>query len=119
MILEAKILAKRERTGLKILTSKQILQRLPLALAQIKAGNNSESFLNEIRHIVYSLYQSKEITKKVYNNIIKSINVLYKMDTIFMNSKNSRNSEFNLLVLELTNKLVLRRGQNFFCFIKY
>ena len=41
------------------------------------------------------------------------------MDTIFMNSKNSRNSEFNLLVLELTNKLVLRRGQIFFCFIKY
>ena len=60
-------------TGLKILISKQILQRLPIALAQVKAGNNSESLLNEIRQIVYSLYQSKEITKKVYNNIIKSI----------------------------------------------
>ena len=49
------------------------LQRLPIALAQVKAGNNSESLLNEIRQIVYSLYQSKQITKKVYNNIIKSI----------------------------------------------
>ena len=61
--------------GLKILTPKQMLQRLPIALAQVKAGNNSESLLNEIRQIVYSLYQSKQITKKVYNNIIKSINV--------------------------------------------
>ena len=60
-------------TGLKVLTPKQILQRLPIALAQVKADNNSESLLNEIRQIVYSLYQSKQITKKVYNNIIKSI----------------------------------------------
>ena len=59
-------------TGLKILTPKQMLQRLPIALEQVKAGNNSESLLNEIKQIVYSLYQSK-ITKKVYNNIIKSI----------------------------------------------
>ena len=58
---------------LKILTHKQMLQRLPMALAQVKAGNNSKSLLNEIRQIVYSLYQSKQITKKVYNNIIKSI----------------------------------------------
>ena len=58
---------------LKILTPKQMLQRLPIALAQAKAGNNSESLLNEIRQIAYSLYQSKQITKKVYNNIIKSI----------------------------------------------
>ena len=62
-------------TGLKILTPKQMLQRLPIALAPIKADNNSESLLNEIRQIVYSLYQSTEITKKVYNNIIKSIKV--------------------------------------------
>ena len=64
IILEAKRLAKQQETGLAILTPKQILQRLPIALAQIKAGNNSESLLNEIRQIVYSLYQSKEITKK-------------------------------------------------------
>ena len=62
-------------TGLKILTPKQMFQRLSIALAQVKAGNNSESLLKEIWQIVYSLYQSKQITKKVYNNIIKSINV--------------------------------------------
>ena len=60
-------------TGLKILTPKQMLQRLPIALAQVKAGINSGNLLNEIRQIVYSLYQSKQITKKVYNNKIKSI----------------------------------------------
>ena len=61
--------------GLKILTPNQMLKRLPITLAQIKAGNNSESLLNEIRQIVYSLYRSKTITKKVYNNITKSIKV--------------------------------------------
>ena len=55
-ILEAKKLAReQEGTGLKILTPNQMLQRLPIALAQIKAGNNSETLLNEIRQIVYSL----------------------------------------------------------------
>ena len=58
---------------LKILTPKQMLQKSPIALAQVKAGNNSKSLLNEIRQIVYSLYQSKQITKKIYNNIIKSM----------------------------------------------
>ena len=64
-----------EGEGLKIITPNQTLKRLPIALAQVKAGNNSESLLNEIRQIVYSLYRSKEITKKVYNNIINSIKV--------------------------------------------
>ena len=58
-------IVKQKVRGLKILTPNQMLKRLPIALAQIKAGN--------IRQIVYSLYQSKEITKKVYNNIISSI----------------------------------------------
>ena len=62
-------------TGLKILTLNQMIKILPIALAQIKASNNSKSLLNEIRQIAYSLYRSKEITKKVYNNIIKSIKV--------------------------------------------
>ena len=62
-----------EGKGLRILTPKQMLQRLPIALAQVKASNNAESLLNEIRQIVYSRYQSKEITKKVYINIIKSV----------------------------------------------
>ena len=61
-----------------------MLQRLPIALAQVHASNNSESLLNEIRQISYSLYHSKQITRKVYNNIIKSIQT---MDTKFMNSK--------------------------------
>ena len=50
-----------------------MLQRLTIALAQVKVGNNSEKLLNEIRQIVYSLYQPKQIPKKVYNNIIKSM----------------------------------------------
>ena len=64
-----------EGKGLKILTPNQMLKRLPIVLAKVKAGNNSESLLNEIRQIVYSFYRSKEINKKVYNNIINSIKV--------------------------------------------
>ena len=73
MISEAKNKAKNNTSGkgLKILTSKQMLQRLPIALAQVKAGNNSENLLNEIREIVFSLYRSKEITKNIY--LIKSL----------------------------------------------
>ena len=59
--------------GLKILTNKQMLNRLPILLAQIQAGNNSKSLKNEIRQILYSLYRSKVLTKTVYNNLIKSI----------------------------------------------
>ena len=65
LILEAKRLAKQERRGLIILTPKQMLQRLLIALEQIKAGNNSESFLNEIRQIVYSFFvNQRELLKK-------------------------------------------------------
>ena len=56
-----------------LLTPKQMIQRLSIALAKLKAGNNSENSLNEIRQIIYSLYQSKEVTKKVYNNLMKSL----------------------------------------------
>ena len=58
------------------MTLKQMLQRLPKAQMpqmQVKAGNTSENLLNEIHNIMYSLYQAKEITKKVYNNIMNSI----------------------------------------------
>ena len=65
--------SKQGGTGLTILIPKQMLQRLPIDLAQVKAGNNSENLLNEIKQIVYLLYQSKESTKKVYNKIIKSM----------------------------------------------
>ena len=60
-------------TGFKILTPKQMFQQLPTALAQVMAGNNIENLLNKIRQVINSLYQSKEITEKVYNNTIKSI----------------------------------------------
>ena len=50
-----------------------MLHRLPIALAQVKAGNNSDNLLNEVRQIIYSLYQSKVITKKVHNYLIKSL----------------------------------------------
>ena len=76
MIFDSSYKAKQNETigtGFKILTPKQMLQRLPIGLAQVKAGNNSESLVNEIGQIVYSLYQSKQITKKLYNKIIKSI----------------------------------------------
>ena len=67
MILEVKRKAAEKPTtgeGFQILTPKQMLQRLPIALAQKKAVNNSKSLLNEIRQIVYCLHQSKELTKE-------------------------------------------------------
>ena len=71
MIHEAKRKLTR-RKGFQTLNLKQMLWRLPIDLAQVKAGNKSESLLNEIRQIVHSLYQSKEITEKVYSTVIKS-----------------------------------------------
>ena len=59
--------------GLKILTPKQMLQRLPIALAEVRAGNTSENLRNEIRQILYSLYQEKEINKKVNSNTMNLI----------------------------------------------
>ena len=50
-----------------------MLHRLPIALIQVKSGNTSENFLNQIRQIIYSLSQMKETTKEVYNNIMNSI----------------------------------------------
>ena len=85
-------------TGLKILTSKQMLQRLPIALAQVKAGNNSENLLNKIRQIVCCLYQSKQITKKVFKNVINRNNGynIYEL-------KNSKTSKKRVLILKLLN----------------
>ena len=59
--------------GLKILTPNQMLSRLPISLAQLKGGNNSEKLKNEIRLFLYSLYRSKKLTKNVYNNLINAI----------------------------------------------
>ena len=62
---------KQEERGLKILTPRQMLSRLPIFLAQLKGGNNSEKLKNEIRQLLYSLYRSKNMSKQVYNNLIK------------------------------------------------
>ena len=67
------VVSKAKGTGLKILTNKQMLNHLPILLAQIQAGNNSIKLKNEISQILYSLYRSKVLTKTVYNNLIKSI----------------------------------------------
>ena len=67
------VVCKAKGAGLKILTNKQMLNRLPILLAQIQAGNNSIKLKNEIRQILYLLYRSKVLTKTVYNNLIKSI----------------------------------------------
>ena len=64
---------KKEGEGIKILTPSQMLSRLPISLAQLQAGNNSEKLKNEIRQLLYSLYRSKNITKQVYNNLMKPI----------------------------------------------
>ena len=63
------------RDRLKILTLKQMLQRLPIALVQVKAGSKSENLLHETWQIIYSLHRAKEITKNVYNSIINSVKV--------------------------------------------
>ena len=62
-----------QRKGIKILTPSQMLSRLPTSLAQLEAENNSEKLKNEIRQLLYSLYRSKNITKQVYNNLMKPI----------------------------------------------
>ena len=59
--------------GLKIPTPDQMLSRLPITLAKLKAGNNSQKLINEIRQLLYSLYRSKKLTQKIYNNLINII----------------------------------------------
>ena len=62
-----------QRQGLKILTPDQMLSRLPITLAQLKAGNNSQKLINKIRKLLYSLYHSKKLTKTIYNHLIYAI----------------------------------------------
>ena len=64
---------KQERQGIKILTPNQMLSRLPISLAQLKAGNKSEKLKNEMRQLLCSLYRSKNVTKQVHKNLIKYI----------------------------------------------
>ena len=91
---------------IRSLTPKQILQRLSIALAQVKASNTFENLLNEIKQILHSLYRAKEITKKVYNDIRNST----IQNTIFMNSENNKTFDPHRLLLNLTDKTNLRRS---------
>ena len=64
---------KQRGQGLKILTPNQMLSRLPILLAQLKGGNNSEKLKNEIRQLLYSLYRSKKFTRNIYQSLIDII----------------------------------------------
>ena len=66
-------LEQQKGEGLKILTPNQMLSRLPISLAQLKAGNNSEKLKNEIRQLLYSLYRSKKLTKQLYKSLVDII----------------------------------------------
>ena len=68
-----KRIRKQQGFGLQMLTPNQMLSRLPITLAQLKAGNNSEKLKNEIRQILYSLYRSKKLTKQLYKSLIDII----------------------------------------------
>ena len=94
--------------SLQLLRPKQILERLPVALAQASVVNTSENLLNEIPQIKYCLCQAKEMTKKVHNNIMNSIKLQNRMDTIFMNSENFKTSESHRLLLNLADKINLK-----------
>ena len=83
---------------------------MPIVLAQVKSGNTYGNLLNEIRHIVHSLYRAKEVSKKVYNNVMNSMKLYNKMDTIVMNSENSKTSDPQRLLLNLTDKTNLKRS---------
>ena len=112
-----------EGQGIKILTPNQMLSRLPISLAQLQAGNNSEKLKNEIRQLLYSLYRSKNMTKQVYNNLMKPVWInntiiahkifivivhIIKMETIFMKTKNSKMNEPHRFRLDLTDTLNLK-----------
>ena len=113
---------KQKGQGLKILTTNQMLSRLPISLAQLKAGNNSERLKEEIRQLLYSLYRSKKLTKTIYIDLINTIwkmeltktifidliNTIWKMETIFMNTENSKTNEPHRFRLTLAGKLSLK-----------
>ena len=81
-----------------------MLQRLPIALAQLKVYNTSENLLNEIHQIIYSLYQAKEITKKLWNTIMNLIKLSGRMYNIFTNLENNKTSDLHRLLLHLSQK---------------
>ena len=98
---------------IKISTTKQIRQRISIALAEVKAGNTSEKLLNEVRQTIFSLHREEQVTKKVYNNIMNSIKLENRMDTILMNSGNIKTSEPNRLLLNLLDEINLWRRDKY------
>ena len=72
-IIDFNQLEQQKGEGLKIVTPDQMLSRLLISLAQLKAGNNSEKLKNEIRQLLYSLYRSKKLTKQLYNSLVDII----------------------------------------------
>ena len=78
-----------------------MLSRLPISLAQLKAGNNSEKLKNEIKQLLYSLYRSEKLTKQLGRHYLK-------METVFMNTDNSKTNEPHQFKLDLTDKLILK-----------
>ena len=82
-----------------------MLNRLPIAFAQLQAGNNSNKLKNEIRQLLYSLFRSKNMTEQIYKSLI---GIIYKeMETIFMNTENSKTNEPHRFKLDLADKLTL------------
>ena len=90
-----------------------MLQRLPIAFTQVKAGNTSENLLNQIRQIIYSLYHEKEVTKKLYSSIMNSIHMLHKMDNILLNSKSSETFDPHRLMLNFADRINLKRSDKY------
>ena len=82
-----------------------MLSRLPISLAQLNTGNNSEKLKNEIRQLLYSLYRSKKLTKNIYKALV---DIVQKMETNFMNTENSGTSELHRFKLDLTDEINLK-----------
>ena len=104
-ILKLNQLKQQEGEGLKFLRPNQMLSRLPINLAQLKAGNNSEKLKNEIRQPLYSLYRSKKLIKQMCKSLI---DIIQNMETIFMNTENNRTNKPHRFKLDLTDKLNLK-----------
>ena len=100
-------------SNLKISSPKQMSQRLPIALAQVKAGNKFENLLTKIKQIIYSLYREKEVAKKSvqqYNGFNK---IVKQNGTILMNSEKSKTSYPHRLLLNLSDKINLKRSDKY------
>ena len=103
----------------KILSPKQMLNTLTVALAQKESGNTSENLLNEIRIFMHSLYWEKEITKKAHNNIINSLKLWNKMNAIFTSSKNSKTSDRYRILVDHAYKINLKISDRYVALLNF